>query len=80
MLETPKRQPESLTSNDDLDELEKVLQFMAMIDDAYESGYVGPDISELIQKMNKQCDPDVIVAVQEARRLAARSQLKGPSQ
>lgn len=80
MSEQQLRAPEQLTSDDDMQELERVLAWMGKIDDAYESGSHGPTVSELIVAMKADCDPEVIAAVAEARRRDARSHLTGQAQ
>lgn len=79
MSEQATHTPDELTSNGDIAEVEKVMRWMGQIDDAYEPGSID-EVSELILAMKADCDPDVIVAVQAARRLDERSRLTGQAQ
>lgn len=62
---------ETLMSDSDIAEFEKVLAWMRRIDDAYEPGS-SDNVSELIMAMKADCDPDIILFLQEARRHDSR--------
>lgn len=80
MAEHGNRIPEGLTSNEDITELERVLQWIRRIDDAYESGSGDLCIADLILAMQVDCDPDIITFVQAQRRHDVRLHPKGPAQ